>query len=116
MRSIYLSDFKKEDLVNGEALIEAYKNYLMEELGDDEWDAQNCANEDMSNPYDAPFVIQEYEGCVEIDGVSYEVRRCRTNYCMVGLFHLDKVKPFEFYMLLDQSEGTYSEESTMYVV
>ena len=76
----------------------------------------------MENPYDAPFVLQEYEGNFTIDGIEYEVRACHTDFCYCGLFYLSDVQPFEFYMLFDtstMSDGTvggYSSATKKYLI
>lgn len=121
MKEISLNDLKREDLVSGEQLVQAYKEYLKAELGYDEFEAE-FASEDMKNPYDTPYILQEYEGDYDVDGVWYEIRKCETNFCYCGMFHLSGVKPFEFYMLFDKSTmdgdtvGDYSAAKKMFVL
>lgn len=120
MRKINLDKLKSEDLKDGEALIEAYKVYLKKKLKYSEWEA-DMASSDLENPYNTPYIMQDYEQSVEIDGVCYEIRSCHTDFCVCGLFELANAKPFEFYMLFDMSTvpnrtvGEYSGARKMYV-
>ena len=121
MKTIDFDNIKACDLTDGDGLLEAYKTYLQEVLEYSEFEAEIAAT-DMENPYDAPFVLQEYEGNFTIDGIEYEVRACHTDFCYCGLFYLSDVQPFEFYMLFDtstMSDGTvggYSSETKKYLI
>ena len=121
MKDINIHNLTKKDLVSNDELLKAYKIYLQEELDYSGWEVEMAAS-DLVNPYEAPFIIQDYEGNVEIDGIEYEVRSCHTDYCYCGLFHLANVKPFEFLMLFvaddvqDSSVGSYSDATKLFVL
>ena len=102
------SSLKSSDLVELLVLIDAFKQYLIKELHYGKQEA-NIAATDLENPYNTPFIMQDYVDTVEFEGVSYEVRFCYTDFCACGLFHPAGAKPFEFYMLFDQ--GTMSDSS-----
>ena len=102
LKDINLDELKKEDLKELPALIQAFKSYVKIELGYEDWEA-DVAAEDMEDPYNAPYIMQDYEGDITVDGVKYEVRYCYTDFCACGLFHLAGVTPFTFYMLFDKS-------------
>ena len=70
MKTIDFDNIKACDLTDGDGLLEAYKTYLQEVLEYSEFEAEIAAT-DMENPYDAPFVLQEYEGNFTIDGIEY---------------------------------------------
>lgn len=61
------------------------------------------AAEDMENPYDTPYIIQDDAGILKIGEHTYEVRYCRMDYTACGLLHLADAAPFSFYMLIDKS-------------
>lgn len=116
-----INDIKKEDLVSHEKLVEAFKAYLKREFFYDESEASIAAS-DLDNPYDTPYIMQDYEGIVTVDGVDYEVRSCYTDFCACGLFHLTDAPAFKFYMLFDQSTlsdstvGAYQKARKVYVL
>lgn len=95
---IVLDTLTGEQLIDGDSLIEAFKQYLRDELYFEEFEVVLVA-EDMKNPYETPYILQEYKGDCEIAEILYSVRSCTTNISVCGLFHLADVKPFEFYML-----------------
>ena len=121
MKTIDFDNIKACDLTDGDGLLEAYKTYLQEVLEYSEFEAEIAAT-DMENPYDAPFVLQEYEGNFTIDGIEYEVRACHTDFCYCGLFYLSAVQPVEFSMFFDtstMSDGTvggYSSATKKYLI
>ena len=101
MRNLDLDNLKKEDLVELPVLINAFKQYLQAVLGYDESEAEIAAT-DLENPYETPYIMQDYLGEIEIDGVPYEVRYFYSDFCACGLFYLASEVPFEFCMLFDQ--------------
>jgi hypothetical protein len=121
MREIDLDELTFDDLVDGDMLIAAFIGYLKETLDYTDDEAKMAAT-DMEDPYNAPYVMQDYEGIYEVDGVDYEVRSCYTDFCACGLFHLAGVEPFEFYMLFnaedieDESVSSYMNARKMFIV
>ena len=121
MKELDFATLTEENLVDLNALIDAFKAYVKQELGYDDIEAQIAA-EDMENPYDAPYIMQDYVDTVTISGVRYEVRYCYTDYCACGLFHLADAKPFSFYMLFDESTlksnsvRAYKKAKKMFIV
>lgn len=95
-------EYTREILVTNQELIEAFKIYLKRELGYNDDEAKIAAT-DMENPYMTPFIVQEYEEEIELDGIVYEVRSCRTDFSMCGLYYLADLTPFEFDMLIDMT-------------
>lgn len=102
MKELDFSTLTEVNLVDLNILIDSFKAYVKRELGYDDIEAQIAA-EDMENPYDVPYIVQDHIDTVEVAGVRYEVRYCHTDYCACGLFHLADVKPFAFYILFDKS-------------
>ena len=104
MREINFDNVEEKDLFDYEAIAGAFKKYLMEVFF-----------------YNTPFIVQDYEGQYTIGGKKYEVRLCRTDFCIVGLFHLAYEPQFEFYMLFDletlpdNSVGSYQNARKMYL-
>ena len=121
MRINDIDNITAADLIEHGELVDAFKVYLKNELSYDEWEVEIAAT-DMDNPYDTPYLVQEYEGNVSIAGVDYEVRSCSTNFRQCGMFHLADVTPFEFYMLFDiatmpdHSVGAYRKSRKVYVI
>lgn len=95
-------EYTRENLITNQELVEAFKLYLKKELGYND-DEANIAATDMENPYSTPFIVQDYEEEIELDGIVYEVRSCKTDFCMCGLYHLADLTPFEFDMLIDMT-------------
>lgn len=122
MREIDLDAIVRSDLIDHVAISKAFKNYLMEVLKYDESEADFVISTDFENPYNTPFIMQDYEGEFTIDGKDYEVRLCRTDFCACGLFHLADILPFEFYMffdletLPDTTVGSYQNAKKMYLI
>jgi hypothetical protein len=110
MRDINLNNLTRKDLMDHDAISEAFKKYLMDVLGD------------FENPYDTPFILQDYEGDYTVDGKEYEVRSCHTDFCYCGLFHLADKEPFEFYMFFDRETmsdntvGSYQNATKLYLI
>lgn len=103
MRDIDFDTITAEDFLDHADIAQKFKAYLMDVIGYDEDDADFVTRTDFANPYNTPFIEQDFEGEYTIDGKDYEVRSCKTNFMIVGLFHLEDVQPFEFYMLFDQA-------------
>ena len=122
MREIDLDKITGKDLIDHATLSDAFKKYLMEVLGYDEGEAAFVVAADFENPYDTPFIAQDYEGTYSVDGKEYEVRSCRTDFCACGLWHLVEMPPFEFYMffdletLPDTTVGSYQRSRKMYLI
>ena len=116
-----ISDIKKDALVEHETLIEAFKDYLMREFDYDEEDA-TIASDDLQDPYNTPYILEDFQGRISIDGIDYEVRFCHTDFNYCGLFHMANAAPFEFYMLIDcstlhgQTIGDYMKARKIYVI
>ena len=122
MKSIDLNKVTGKDLIDHEAIAQLFKQYLMDVIEYDEMDADFIVRSDFANPYDTPFIEQEFEGEYTIDGKEYEVRSCKTNFMMVGLYRLADAEPFEFYMLFDKATmsnstvGAYQTADKMYII
>ena len=122
MREIDLNNLTEKDLIDHAAISEAFKKYLMEVLEYDEDDADFVISNDFENPYDTPFILQDYEGTFTIDGKHYSVRSCRTDFTICGLWRLTKLPPFEFYMFIDLDSmpdttvGSYQNSRKMYLI
>lgn len=121
MREIDLDNLASKDLIDHAAISDEFKKYLMLVLGYDECEADFVIASDFENPYDTPFLTQDYEGVFVVDGKKYEVRFCRTDFCAVGLFHLAYEPPFEFYMFIEldtlnnKTTGAYRKAHKMYL-
>lgn len=122
MRDVNLDKLTADDLIDHAGISEAFKNYLMEVLGYDEGDADFVVKNDFANPYETPYIIQQYVRDVEVNGKKYEVRSCHTDFCACGMFHLADKKPFEFYMFIDcetltgGTVGDYINSRKMYLI
>lgn len=121
MREINLDNVTEKDLFDYEAIAAAFKKYLMEVFFYDESEADFVVSTDFENPYNTPFIMQDYEGQYTIGGKEYEVRSCRTDFRAVGLFHLASEPQFEFFMLFDletlpdNSVRSYQNARKMYL-
>ena len=122
LSKINLNQISEKDLIDHAAISDAFKKYLMDVLDYSEDEANFVASTDFANPYNTPFIVQDYKGNYIIDGCEYEVRTCSTNFCIVGLYHLADVTPFKFYMffdlktLPDQTVGSYQSARKMYLI
>ena len=122
MRKVDLDNLNGKDLIDHAGIAEAFKSYLMNVLEYDEGEADFVVSTDFENPYDTPFIMQDYEGKYTVDGKDYEVRSCRTDFCACGLWHLAELPPFEFYMffdletLADTTVGSYQKSRKMYLI
>lgn len=103
MRENDLDGITGKDLMDHNAISAEFKEYLIDVLGYDEEEANFVVSSDFANPYDTPFIMQDYEGEFTVDGKDYEVRLCYTDFCACGLFHLAELPPFEFYMFFDRA-------------
>ena len=101
MREINFNNLTGKDLIDLAALTEVFKNYLMEVLEYNETEADFVIAADFENPYDTPYIMQDYEGEYTVEGKDYEVRSCYTDFTVCGMFHLEDKPPFEFYMFFD---------------
>ena len=102
MKKINFKKVSTADLLSIEGLLKEYAKYCCAVFNCNEASGEVMAM-DMAEPYDAEFVLQEFEGSYTIGGVKYEVRLCRTDFTLCGWFDLANVEPFEFYMLIDKS-------------
>lgn len=100
-RRVNLNRVSEKRLKGKEELAAAFRDYLMETVGYSEKDAEFIAYGEFSEPYDVPYVRQEYEGKYVIGEHEYEVRYCETDFCACGLWHLSELPKFKFYMLFD---------------
>ena len=121
MREIDLDKITRDDLLEHKAIAQAFKDYLMDVLEYTDDEADFVVKNDFENPYDTPFIVQDFEGEYTIDGKDYEVRFCQTEFCAVGLFHLADVTPFEYYMFFDKADlkddrvSTYRKAKKLYL-
>ncbi len=121
MRKVNLNRITGKDLVDHAGIAEAFKKYLMNVFEYDETDADIVVSGDFENPYDTPYIIQDYEGKYTVDGKEYEVMSCRTDFCACGLWHLAEKPPFKFYMFIDletlpdRTVGSYKASRKMYL-
>ena len=120
MKQVKFSNIIESDLKDTDYLIKSFKKYAIKELEYDEFGAEIAAS-DMQDPYNTPYIKQDYYGDVEICGKKYEVRLCSTNFMMCGLFELADKAPFEFYMLIDidsledRTVGSYTKANKKYI-
>lgn len=121
LEHLNLWELKESDFVDERELVHAFEEYLKRELGYDDLEAALAAV-DMEEPYNVPYVLQDYFDTLEVGDKTYEVRYCHTDFCYCGMFHLAGVTPFEFYMLFDtstmedQTVGSYSRAKKKFVV
>ena len=120
MRKLNYEKLKKSALTDLEGLKAAFIKYLMEKLDYFEGEAKYVANTDMNDPYSAPYIVQDYDGNIVLDGEEYEVRKCHTDFCMCGMFHYADKTPFQFYMFIlksdlsDNTVGSYMKARKLY--
>ena len=111
---------KESDFLDVEGLKKEFKKYAKDVLGYNDFEAELAAT-DLDNPYDAEFIRQEFDGDVTIDGVEYEVRECKTDFCLCGLFEFANKPPFVFYMFFkaedvaDNLVGSYRKAKKKYI-
>ena len=122
MRNVDLNNLTRKDLMDHDAISEAFKKYLMDVLGYFEDEADFVVKCDFENPYNTPYILQDYEGEYTVEGKNYKVYLCHTDFCYCGLFqHADK-KPFKFYMffdietLPDNTVGSYQNATKLYLI
>ncbi|MBE6643569.1 MAG: hypothetical protein E7615_07945 [Ruminococcaceae bacterium] len=122
MKKVNLDKLTSADLIDHTAISEAFKNYLMKVLKYDEGEADFVVKNDFANPYETPYIMQDYEGEIEVDGKAYSAYSCHTDFNYCGLFHLANKKPFKFYMLIDSDDiadrtvGSYISAKKMYLI
>lgn len=121
MRDINLEKVSPAELLSIDGLLKEYAKYCCVIFDCNEASGEVMAA-DMAEPYDCDFVLQDFEGSYTIGGVKYEVRLCRTDFTRCGWFDLANVEPFEFYMLIDESDLidetvlSYRSASKKYIV
>lgn len=121
MREINLDNITRENLVDYAALAEAFKDYLIDVLGYDEAEATYVVSTDFKNPYETQYIMQEFEGKYAVNGKTYEVLSCHTDFCVCGMWHLAEYPPFEFYMFIDletlpdTTVGSYKNAQKLYL-
>ena len=121
MEKLKWETVKPEELITVEELVQEFKNYCMKNLGYDKYEAEIAAS-DMKDPYNTPYIMQEYEGPYYDGDVEYEVRDCWTDFLRCGLWDLADVKKFRFYMYINTSEmpdetvGSYTKASKKFYV
>lgn len=121
MKKINFKKVSPTDLLSIEELLKEYAKYCCVIFDCNEASGEVMAA-DMAEPYDAEFVLQEFEGSYTIGGVKYEVYSCYTDYTLCGWFDLANEEPFEFYMLIDKSTlmddtvFSYRNASKKYIV
>lgn len=122
MREIDFDNITPEELIDIDTLTGHFRKYLTETLGYEPGEADMITIEEFSDPYDAECIMQEYEGDYEINGKTYEVYSCKTDFGYVGMWHLTEFPPFAFYMLIDtgtmpdQTVGSYQNAEKMYIL
>ena len=122
MGKVDFNNLSAQDLVDHAAISEAFKRYLMEVLEYDEDEADFVVSTDFENPYDTPYIMQEYECICTVDGKTYEVRSCCTDFCACGMWHLAERPSFGFYMFFaletmpDKTVGSYRGAQKMYML
>lgn len=122
MRDINRDNITGKDLIDYDGIASAYKKYLIDVMGYEEDEADFVIKMDFSNPYDTPYIVQDFEGDYTIDGKAYEVRLCHTDFGCMGIFEYAEIDPFEFYMLIDKETlpdnlvSTYQKARKMYII
>lgn len=61
MREVDLDNLTGKDLIDHAAISEAFKKYLMEVLEYDEGEADFVVSTDFENPYNTPFIMQDFD-------------------------------------------------------
>ena len=121
MRNIDISKLTKQELFNHDALCDSFKKYLMDVGGYFEDDADLIVRSDFQSPYTARYVMQEFVSKCTIDDKQYEVRRCYTEFRVVGIWDFEDLSPFEFYMFIDletlkgNTVGDYEDAFKLYL-
>ena len=114
-------EVEPKELLTTEELMHEFKNYCMKSLEYDEFEAEVAAS-DMKDPYNTPYIMQEYEGSYFDGEVEYEVRDCWTDFIRCGLWELADAKKFRFYMYInkmdmpDTTVGSYTKATKKYFV
>lgn len=122
MKDIDFERLTENDLVSHDILAGEFIKYLVDEIGYDEKEAAFVAETDFADPYDTPYIMQEYEGEFDISGITYEIMSCKTDFCSIGMWHMAEYPPFEFCMLIDTTTkpdntiGSYQNARKMYIL
>lgn len=120
MKSI--DNIVSSDLVNLKSLSDKFREYLMAVLEYDEEEAAFVVDMDFADPFLAPYIDNEYEGDVTVDGVEYEVYSGVSAFENVGMYLDDDLPAFEFYTMFekatikDDSLKAYKEAKRVYVL
>ena len=122
MKEIDFNTLSENDLTDYDGIAAAFRKYLRKTMRYTVEEANFVVSTDFENPYNTPFVSQDFCCKCNIDGKQYEVRYCHTDFCMCGLYHLAEKPSFEFYMLIDldtlpdKSVRSYQNANKMYIV
>ena len=122
MTEVDLTNVSGKDLSDYDKLRESFKTYMTETIGYTEEEADFILSTDFKDPYDTPYITQEYEGEYTIDGTDYEILSCHTVFSAIGMWHLSDTTPFSFYMCIDKSTmpdetvGSYLNARKMYIL
>lgn len=105
MREIDFDKLESKDLIDHAAISDIFKQYLMLVLGYDEGEADFVIASDFEDPYDTPFLTQDYEGVFDVDGKNmrldfaeqtsvrwgyfiWHMSRLSNSICLLNLIHL----------------------------
>jgi len=98
---------------------EEFKPYLYDNMYANGCEGLALRDPDFPNPYDCCYVFQDYVNDVEIDGKTYELRACHTNYMYMLGYEGDTLR---FYMYIETPEdfcntvGEYIEANKLYQI
>ncbi len=84
--------------VNG--IKEAFAKHLMKYRGYDEEEAKMAVS-DFPNPYQLPYLFEDYIEMTEIDGVEYEKRASKCDFRPCGVFDLEEFHYYTYYKAED---------------
>ena len=79
-------EISTENLIDREELVDAFKSYLMENLYYSKSEAELAAS-DFEDPYETPYIYQEYESTIVLDGINAE---CAQRHIGTGERHITK--------------------------
>lgn len=120
MRKIDFNKIKYSDLLDHSAISQEFKRYLMVVMEYSPEEADFVVSTDFKNPYNTPYITMEYEGCVKLEGKTYEILSCKTDFR--GMLYLRPDTDFEFFMLTDvdslenNTVGAYAKADKMYLL
>lgn len=121
MREIDFNNLQPTELKDAAELVKAFTEYLENACSYNSSEAAFIAT-DIEDPYKADFVLEEYEQFCTVAGIKYEVRSCRTELSLCGIFPRREVDPFEFFMLIDTTTledntvGSYWKATKKYII